>query len=63
MDEIAYEEGRRSAWRRILTECLGQLDCSEGEKRIAQLIKEREEPISVLRDLCRDLVTANGTRI
>lgn len=54
MDETAYEEGRRAAWRSILTECLGQLDYPEGEKRIAQLVKEREETISVLRDLCRD---------
>lgn len=52
MDETAYEEGRRSAWRRILAECLGQLDYPEGEKRIAQLVKEREEAIAVLRDLC-----------
>lgn len=43
MNEIAYEEGRRSAWRRILAECLGQLGYPEGEKRIAQLVKEREE--------------------
>mgnify|MGYP001592965409 CR=1 FL=1 len=39
MDEIVYEEGRRSAWRRILTECLGQLDYPEGEKLIAQIEK------------------------
>ena len=54
MDEVVYEEGRRSAWRRILAECLVQLDYPEGEKRIAQLVKEREEAIAILRDLCRD---------
>lgn len=54
MDETAYEEGRRTAWRRILAECLRQLGYSGGDRQMVQLVLEREEAIAMLRDLCRE---------
>ena len=53
--DTAYEDGRRTAWRRVLAECLGELGyLLKEERQIAQLVKEREETIAILRYLCRD---------
>jgi len=53
-DEKSYIEGNRAAWRRMLTECLRNLDVDgdDPQSTIARLISEREETRAALRRVC-----------
>lgn len=54
-EERAYVLGGRAAVRNILNQCIQALGTNAEEdkdKRIAQLVSEREEALSVLRRLC-----------
>jgi len=50
--EDGYVEGRRSAYRSLLRECLSNL--SETERSASAYAIERQETISVLRSLCAE---------
>jgi len=58
MSEEDYTRGSRSAYRFMMLHCMQNLDVEtepeELEKKVAQLLAEREEAIGALRDLCRD---------
>ncbi|SHH33704.1 hypothetical protein [Desulfofustis glycolicus] len=58
MGEQDYIRGSRNAYRFMMLHCLRELDIETDaeklEKKIVQLVAEREEAISVLRDICRD---------
>jgi hypothetical protein len=55
-EEDAYELGRRAACVRLLADLLRQLgyDLADPEIHRAALIREREETIAQLRDVCEE---------
>jgi hypothetical protein len=52
MDEVAYGQGSRSAWRIMLSECLRQLGYKSSDAEKTKWIIEREEAIAALRRIC-----------
>lgn len=51
-EEKAYEDGRRSAYRSLMSECARELEGDE--RRLAALVAERADAVRVLRDLCAE---------
>ena len=52
MSEQDYMRGSKSAYRNIMLTCLGHLK-ADHEVRLARCIAERDEAITVLRQICK----------
>lgn len=52
--DTLYIQGNRAAWLSMLGECLRHLGYDSPEAQNVRWIKEREETIAVLRELCED---------
>lgn len=59
--EVAYIEGQRSVWRRLLTDALRELGYDSPEATNAKWIAEREEAIAKLREVCGEHGDNNWT--
>ena len=53
-EEIAYVEGNRAAWRRILSTALRELGYDSPDAKAVSWVTEREAAIQSLRSLCRE---------
>lgn len=51
-EEAIYERGSRAAWVHMLGECLRQLGYKSDEAKHVAWIKEREQAIAMLRQVC-----------
>lgn len=58
MSEQDYIQGSRNAYRFMMLHCMRELDVETEpeklEKKVALLVAEREEAISILRGICAD---------
>jgi hypothetical protein len=52
MNEQDYERGNRMAWVRMLQVCLRELDIDDPERARSRWIVEREQAVSMLRQVC-----------
>jgi len=53
-EEIAYEQGSRTAWQKILAEALRNLGVEDPQAMAVRWVAEREAAIHSLRSLCRE---------
>jgi hypothetical protein len=52
--QVAYEEGRRAAWTRLLKTVLCQLGYEDPAAKRAAWVAEREEAVATLRGVCAE---------